>query len=222
MPPCTIALRGSERARRQRIGLVMTAQIARASPTRSAPRRLTMRMVEPTVVPSRLGWARRNFASSPLSETASRPNGLRAVGACSGCYQGVRDGISSGSASHARARTCPRCRLRCGSTGIRCWRRRPIGARDADGRCRTAAREPRRWRRGDDSRLAPGLGRHHALPSPRDGLRPRGLAAGRRPSWHQERDFVAPRRAASAGCPSRARSRTVRQVRAAIRPGFLE
>jgi hypothetical protein len=161
---------------------------------RSAPRRLTRRMVEPTVVTSRLGWTRRNFASS-LSvrdrlAPERPPRGWRLLRLLPrGC-----DGIPSGSDSYARPPRCPCCRLRRRSTGIHCWRRRPIGSLDADGRRRQAACELQRRGRGHDSRLPPGLGRHHALLRPRDGL-PRGLAAGRRPPGHQGRDLVAARRA---------------------------
>src|SRR5947207_7236346 len=60
------------------------------SSTRRAPLGLTARMIEPKVnsVSSRVTSADSRFRTSQ-SETASRPKGLCAVGACSGRYQEV-------------------------------------------------------------------------------------------------------------------------------------
>jgi hypothetical protein len=67
----------------------MATQPASASRDATHASTLTRRTVEPMVIDSLSGELAAILPRVPQSETASRPNGLRAVGACSGCYQEV-------------------------------------------------------------------------------------------------------------------------------------
>ena len=146
------------------------------------------------------------------------PRGWRLLRPLPGGY----DGIPSGPASRARTGPYPCCRLPRRATGICCLRRRATGARRVDGRGRhEAAHEPGRRHRSRDSRLAAGLGRRHAVPCPRDGLRSRRLAPGRQPPEYDGRHPGGIDRAASAGRRYRtASSRGVRGVRPSVRPAL--